>query len=44
MGDQAIDIAYSGKVTGDEMKLTRKVGEFATEEVVAKRVVEPAAK
>ncbi len=44
MGDQAIDIAYSGKFTGDEMKLTRKVGEFATEEVVAKRVVEPAAK
>ena len=33
-----IRIEYSGKVAGDEMKLTRKVGEFATEELVAKRV------
>lgn len=33
-----IRIEYSGKVSGDEMKLTRKVGEFATEEIVAKRV------
>jgi hypothetical protein len=33
-----IRIEYSGKISGDELKLTRKVGEFATEELVAKRV------
>jgi len=33
-----IRIEYSGKLAGDELKLTRKVGEFATEELVAKRV------
>lgn len=33
----AIRIEYSGKVAGDEIKFTRKVGEFATEEFVAKR-------
>jgi enterochelin esterase-like enzyme len=32
-----IRIDYKGKVAGDEIKLTRKVGDFATEEVVAKR-------
>ena len=30
-------IAYSGKVSTDEMKLTREVGDFAKEEIVAKR-------
>jgi hypothetical protein len=30
-------IEYKGKVSGDEMKLTRKVGDIATEELVAKR-------
>lgn len=30
-------ITYAGKIAGDEMKLTRQVGEFATEQVVAKR-------
>ena len=40
---QQIRIDYQGKVAGDEMKLTRQVGEFATEEIVAKRVkAEPA--
>jgi hypothetical protein len=34
----AIRIEYKGKITGDEMKLLRQVGEFATEDVVAKRV------
>jgi len=34
----AIPIRYSGKVSGDEIKFTRKVGDFATEEFVAKRV------
>jgi hypothetical protein len=31
-------IEYTGRVVGDELKLTRNVGDFATEEVVAKRV------
>ncbi len=30
-------ISYAGELSGDEMKLTRKVGEFATEEFTAKR-------
>ena len=30
-------ITYTGKISGDEIKFTRKVGDFATEEVVAKR-------
>jgi hypothetical protein len=31
-------IEYSGKVAGDEMKLTRRVGDAVVEELVAKRV------
>jgi hypothetical protein len=42
--DQEIEIDYSGKIAGDEMKLTRKVGDFATTEIVAKRVKETPAK
>ena len=34
---QPIRIAYTGKVSGDEIKFTRQVGDFATEEFVAKR-------
>jgi len=30
-------IAYKGKISGDEIKLTRNVAEIATEEAVAKR-------
>ena len=38
---QEVSIEYTGKWNGDnEIKFTRKVGDFATEEVVAKRVVE----
>ena len=33
-----IRIEYTGKVTGDEMKLVRKVGDFTSYEIVAKRV------
>jgi hypothetical protein len=33
----AIRIEYTGKIAGDEIKFTRKVGDFATEEFVAKR-------
>lgn len=28
---------YAGTIVGDEIKFTRKVGDFATEELVAKR-------
>jgi hypothetical protein len=35
-----VKILYSGKLVGDELKLTRKVGDIATEEIVAKRVIE----
>jgi hypothetical protein len=30
-------IEYTGKIDGDQIKFRRKVGEFATEELVAKR-------
>jgi hypothetical protein len=33
-----IKIEYTGKISGDEIKFTRKVGDFATEELTAKRV------
>jgi hypothetical protein len=33
-----IRIEYTGKIDGDQIKFTRKVGDFATEELVAKRV------
>jgi hypothetical protein len=36
----SIRIDYKGTVAGDEIKFTRKVGEFATEELVAKRLKE----
>jgi len=32
-----VAITYTGTVAGDEIKFTRKVGDFATEELVAKR-------
>jgi uncharacterized protein len=35
--DADLLITYSGELDGDEMKLTRKVGDFATEDFVAKR-------
>ena len=34
---QDLQITYKGKISGDEIKFTRQVGEFATEELVAKR-------
>ncbi|MGA2181208.1 MAG: hypothetical protein ABSH15_16720 [Verrucomicrobiota bacterium] len=47
-GDNELRIEYTGKVSGDEIKLHRKVGDFAEEDFVAKRVnpsdAEPAAK
>ncbi|MEO5961367.1 MAG: hypothetical protein ABIZ49_07440 [Opitutaceae bacterium] len=38
--DQEIAIEYKGKLVGGELKLHRKVGEFAEYDIVAKRVVE----
>jgi hypothetical protein len=38
IGDSDIRIEYTGKVSGDEIKLHRKVGEYAEEDFVAKRV------
>jgi hypothetical protein len=32
-----IRIEYTGKIAGDQIKFTRKVADFATEEIVAKR-------
>jgi hypothetical protein len=34
---QKIAITYTGTIVGDEIKFSRKVGDFATEELVAKR-------
>lgn len=36
----SVKIDYKGTVAGDEIKFTRKVADFATEELVAKRVKE----
>ncbi|HLX95610.1 MAG TPA: hypothetical protein VKU37_07690 [Verrucomicrobiae bacterium] len=41
--DNDIRIEYTGKVSGDEIKLHRKVGDFAEEDLVAKRVKEATA-
>jgi hypothetical protein len=41
--DMVIDITYTGKISGDEIKFSRKVGDFATEDLTAHRV-KPAAK
>ncbi len=38
-----VRIDYTGKVAGEEIKFTRKVGDFATEELVAKRAKTEAA-
>ncbi len=42
--DNDIRIEYTGKVSGDEIKLHRKVGDFAEEDLVVKRVKESNAK
>jgi uncharacterized protein len=39
MQDNEIKITYSGKISGNEMNLTREVGEFATEQITIKREV-----
>jgi hypothetical protein len=42
--DNDVRIEYTGKVSGDEIKLHRRVGDFADEDLVAKRVKESNAK
>lgn len=39
-----LTVTYTGKISGDEMKLTRVVGDIATEQIVAKRVKDTDAK
>ena len=39
-----LTITYTGTLTGDEMKLTRKVGDFGTEDLTAKRAAAAPAK
>jgi hypothetical protein len=43
INDMEITVTYKGKITANEMKLTRVVGDFGSEELVAKRAA-PAAK
>ena len=38
--DNEIRIEYTGKINGDEISFSRKVGDFATEQFVAKRIKE----
>jgi hypothetical protein len=38
-----LTITYSGTLAGDELKLERKVGDFGTEQLTAKRAAAPAA-
>ena len=42
-GDNETRIEYTGKVSGDEIKFHRKVGDVAEEDLVAKRVKESSA-
>ena len=41
--DNELRIEYTGKVSGDEIKLHRKVGDFGSEDFVARRVKSEAA-
>jgi hypothetical protein len=36
--DMEIRIEYTGKISGDEIRFTRQVGDFGSEDLVAKRV------
>jgi hypothetical protein len=38
INDMEIAVTYTGKISGDEIKLTRVVGDFGTEQLIAKRV------
>src|ERR1019366_1272855 len=39
--DMPIRIVYTGTISGDEIKFNRKVGDFASEDFVAKRARQP---
>jgi hypothetical protein len=41
---EEITITYSGTIAGDELKLSRTVGQFGTEQLTANRTGAPAAK
>lgn len=43
INDMDLVINYTGKLTGDEMKLHRVVGDYGSEDIVAKRVKTDAA-
>lgn len=36
-GEMDLEISYTGKIAGDEIKFTREVGDYVTEELTAKR-------
>ena len=36
--DMEIQIKYTGKIVGDEIRFTREVGKYATEQLIARRV------
>jgi acetyl esterase/lipase len=38
INDMEVPVRYTGKISGDEIRFKREVGEFATLEIVAKRV------
>lgn len=42
--DNEVTITYTGTLEGDELKLSRTVGDYGTEQLVAKRSAPPAAK
>ncbi len=42
--EMEITVTYTGKLAGDELKLTRVVGDFGSEPLIAKRVKPSAAK
>jgi hypothetical protein len=44
IGDNDLRIEYTGKISGDEIKFHRKVGDFAEEDFTAKRVKEAGSK
>lgn len=38
INDMPVKVTYVGKISGDEIKLTREVGDYGTQQLVAKRV------
>jgi hypothetical protein len=44
VADAEIDIEYSGKIDGDKLELTRKVGDYGTTDITVTRAKDPAPK